>query len=402
MNRILLLPLLVGALLCLPGCDAVQTQALKVWMAGNENLHIADGAVPYQARTEQVSIRAVVEDLEFPWDMVFLSGREILVTQKPGQLTRINLATGARVDIAGVPEVAYKGQGGLLGIVLHPGFADNRLLYLSYAAEVGPDRRTTRLLRARLAGNALQDQKVLFTAEPALATGKHYGGAMVFDNAGYLYLSVGERGRRHHAQDLGSHLGKVHRLHDDGRVPADNPFVGTGGARPEIFSWGHRNPQGLAIHPETGELWGAEHGPQGGDEVNLVRAGRNYGWSVITYGEEYGGGKIGEGTAKQGLEQPVHYYLPSIGTAGIDFYRGDGIPGWRHNLFVSGLVYTETHLSRLVIENNRAIDEEALFEQLNMRIRNVVSGPDGKLYVVTENGIIFVVTALDKGDEPYG
>ena len=399
MQRILLLPLLLCMLLCLAACDAVQTQALKAWMASNENLRIEDGAVPYQARTERVSIRAVVEDLDFPWDMVFLDKRNILVTQKPGKLTRINLDTSERVDIGGVPEVAYGGQGGLMGLVLHPGFADNQLLYLSYAVEVESGRRTTRLLRARLVENELQKQQVLFTATPALGSSIHFGGAMVFDGNGYLYLSVGERGSRHNAQDLDSHLGKVHRLRDDGSVPVDNPFVGRTDARPEIFSWGHRNPQGLAIHPQTGELWGAEHGPRGGDEVNLIRAGKNYGWPVISHGEEYGGGKIGEGTAKAGLEQPVHYYLPSIGTAGIDFYHGDDIPGWQHNLFIGGLVYTETHLSRLAIDDNQVTDEEALFEHLKMRIRNVVSGPDSKLYVVTENGIIFVVASMSQGNE---
>ena len=302
MKKFLLVPLL-----WLAACDTVQTGALRAWMATNDNLQVADGAVLYEARGERVWVRAVVEDLDFPWDMAFVTERRILVTEKPGNLYLIDLDSGERQPIGGVPEVAYRSQGGLLGIALHPGFTDNQLLYLAYAAATGDGQRSTRLLRARLEGTQLVDSQVLFTAEPSLGTAKHYGGALVFDRDGYLYLSVGDRGRRHNAQDLSGHLGKILRFTDSGEVPADNPFVGRPGARPEIYSWGHRNPQGLAIHPGTGELWAAEHGPQGGDEVNRVRAGANYGWPVITYGEEYGGGKIGEGVAKDGLEQPVHY-----------------------------------------------------------------------------------------------
>jgi glucose/arabinose dehydrogenase len=387
-----------ACLLALGGCDAVQTQALKVWMASNENLAVGDGPVVYQAGDERVSLQAVVEDLEFPWDIAFLNERQFLVTEKPGVLSRIDLDSAARSVIEGAPEVAFKGQGGLLGVALHPNFTSNHWLYLSYSAEVESGLYTTRLMRARLENNALQDQEVLFTAQPALVSTKHYGGALVFDGDGFLYLSVGERGTRQNAQDLSNHLGKILRFRDDGKIPRDNPFVGRETARPEIFSFGHRNPQGLAIHPQTGDLWEAEHGPQGGDEVNLIQAGLNYGWPVITYGEEYGGGKIGKGGASEGLQQPRHYYLPSIGTSGLDFYSGERIPAWRNNLFVGGLVYSETQLSRLVLDGNRVADSEALFTQLKMRIRNVESGPDGRLYVVAENGIIFAVSEV--GENP--
>jgi aldose sugar dehydrogenase len=380
---ILLLPLIA--------CDTLEQAALKTWMSTNENIQIDDGAVPYQSLHESVQMRAVVEDLDFPWDMVFSGAQEILVTEKPGNLWRIDLATGMKTAISGVPEVRYQGQGGLLGVALHPEFAENSQLYLSYSAPLADGRQTTRLTRARLVDDQLQDVEVLFTAEPAMETTKHYGGALVFDRQGYLYLSVGERGRRHNAQDLGSDLGKVHRFNDDGSIPADNPFVEKEGARPSIFSWGHRNPQGLAMHPETGEVWEAEHGPRGGDEVNRLQAGLNYGWPVITYGEEYRGGKIGEGTYKEGMEQPVQYYVPSIGTAGIAFYDGELIESWRNNLFVGGLVYTQAHLSRLQLDGDQVLEKEALFEHLQMRIRNVESGPDGKLYVLSENGIIFAV-----------
>jgi glucose/arabinose dehydrogenase len=382
--------LLLVPLLWLAACDTVQTG-----VAGRLDPQAKGAAEPYQARGQQVMVRAVVENLDSPWDMAFVSERRILVTEKPGRLLLIDLDGGERQAVRGVPEVAHRSQGGLLGVVLHPGFADNGLLYLSYAADTGDGQRSTRLMRARLEGTQLRDKQVLFTAEPFLDTTKHYGGALVFDRDGYLYLSVGDRGRRHNAQDPGGHLGKILRFTDSGDVPADNPFVAEPGARPEIYSWGHRNPQGLAIHPQTGDLWAAEHGPRGGDEVNLVRAGRNYGWPVITYGEEYRGGKIGEGTAKPGMEQPVKYYLPSIGTAGIAFYVGDEIPGWRNNLFVSGLVYTRTHLSRLVLEDDRVVDEESLFEHLQMRIRNVASSPGGQFYVLSENGTLFRVDAAD-------
>ncbi len=376
----------------LVACDTIEQTALKVWMSTNENIQVEDGAVPYQARTEAVVMRAVVEDLDFPWDMVFTGPQEILVTEKPGNLWRVDLATGMRTAISGVPEVLYRGQGGLLGIALHPEFAENHRLYLSYSAQLEDDLQTTRLVQARLVDDQLKDVEELFTAQPAMETSKHYGGALVFDWEGYLYLSVGERGHRHNAQDLGSDLGKVHRFNDDGSIPLDNPFVEKAGARPSIFSWGHRNPQGLAIHPETGDVWEAEHGPRGGDEVNRLQAGRNYGWPVITYGEEYRGGKIGEGTHKVGMEQPIQYYVPSIGTAGIAFYDGELIESWRNNLFVGGLIYTQTHLSRLQLEGGQVVEEEPLFEHLKMRIRNVESGPDGKLYVVSENGIIFAVS----------
>ncbi|MEH6517488.1 MAG: PQQ-dependent sugar dehydrogenase [Halioglobus sp.] len=372
------------------GCEALQDQPIQV----------EDGPVPYQAQDVQVSLRAVAQDLELPWDMAFINDKEFLVTEKPGRLSRINLASGESTLIQGLPEVAFKGQGGLLGVALHPLFAENAIVYLSYSIALDEGTYTTRLLRARLSNQQLVEQQVLFTAEPALKTSKHFGGALVFDDQGYLYLTVGDRGRRDNAQDLGSHLGKIHRFNADGSIPRSNPFIDQPEARPEIYSWGHRNPQGLAIHPQTGDIWAAEHGPQGGDEINLIRAGANFGWPVITYGEEYGGGKIGEGTAKSTMEQPVHYYLPSIGTAGIGFYNGDRIPQWRHNLFVTGLVYTRAHVGRLALEGSTVVDEELLFDHLNMRMRGVENGPDGVLYLLSENGSIFAI-ANDASHEPH-
>ncbi len=340
---------------------------------------------------KQLLQETVVTDLDVPWDLAFIGPQQLLVTEKPGQLQRLDLVTGERTEITGVPKVIYKGQGGLLGLVLHPDFASNQLLYLSYAA-AHDKGRSTRLIRARLENDALKDVKVLFTAGPAKDGGRHFGGALVFDDAGYLYLGVGDRGKRHEAQKLDSDLGKVHRFNADGSIPVDNPFVGVAGANDSIFSYGHRNPQGLALHPETGHIWEAEHGPRGGDEINRIQAGQNYGWPVITYGEEYRGGKIGEGTHKAGMLQPVHYYVPSMGTAGMAFYTGDAIPAWRNQLFVGGLVFTVAHVSRLALEGDEAVEVEPLFENLGMRIRNLTSGPDGRLYILSESGTIVAIS----------
>ncbi|MCX2980477.1 PQQ-dependent sugar dehydrogenase [Halieaceae bacterium IMCC14734] len=369
--------------LLLIGCDAMQGHSSVPSMA-------SDTKTPYQARDVTVSLRTVAQDLEFPWDMVFISDVEFLVTEKVGRLTRINLTSGSSTVIGNIPEVAFEGQGGLLGVTLHPRFPDNGLLYLSYSIALPDDTYSTRLLRARLADNQLHDSQVVFTAAPALKTTRHFGGAMVFDDNGHLYLSVGDRGRRENAQDLSTDLGKIHRLTDTGGIPSDNPLIGQNKARQTIFSWGHRNPQGLAIHPQSRELWAAEHGPQGGDEINLIRGGANYGWPVITYGEEYGGGAIGEGGVKAGMEQPVHYYVPSIATAGIGFYTGNQIPQWQNNLFVTGL---RAHVSRLALAGQQMVAEELLFENLKMRTRGVETGPDGALYLLSEIGSIVVVEA---------
>ena len=378
----------------LSGCDvpdALAWQALRLYLAVNPNLELGDGPVTIEARGERLLLEPVVDDLEFPWDLAFPDAETVLVTEKPGRLSRIALATGVRTPIGGVPEVAFVGQGGLLGIELHPAFADNGWLYLSYSVELPGRRYTTRLARASLVGDQLEDLEVLLTAEPAYGGTNHFGGALEFDREGHLYLSVGERQQRDEAQTLGSHLGKILRLRDDGAAPGDNPFVGTPGARPEIFSFGHRNPQGLALHPESGALWSAEHGPRGGDEVNVVRAGRNYGWPIISHGEEYSGGRVGVGTHREGLEQPLHYYVPSIATAGIGFYTGSALASWTGNLFVAGLIGTQ--LDRLTLDGERVVDSEPLFTDLWHRVRAVRESPAQELYVLTENGVLFRIAA---------
>ncbi|MAT94869.1 MAG: hypothetical protein CME59_20050 [Halioglobus sp.] len=352
-------------------------------MAVSKGLTPESGAVTVRTEVQDFRVEALTDELEFPWGFAFLPDGRLLVTEKPGRLRYFDTETRQSVMISGVPAVAYKGQGGLLDVAVHPDFASNGWIYLSAAVEVGEEQRTTRVWRFHLEGEQLRDQRLIFEARPAQDTSKHYGGALLFDNDGYLFITMGERGKRNLAQDLGASMGKVMRYHDDGRIPADNPFVDTPGALPEIYSRGHRNPQGITIDRASGRVWTVEHGPQGGDEINLLRPGANYGWPVITYGEEYGGGKIGEGTHKEGMEQPLHYYLPSIATGGIVWYDGAALPGWRGSFFVAGL--RSFSISRVYPQGDGMADER-LLEDFGFRARNLAQGPDGLLYLLTENG----------------
>ncbi|HKQ29614.1 MAG TPA: PQQ-dependent sugar dehydrogenase, partial [Burkholderiales bacterium] len=291
----------------------------------------------HQSDEHSFRVATVVKGLEQPWSLAFLPDGRMLVTEKAGRLRVIRDGKLEPRPIAGLPQVTVHGQGGLHDVVLHPQFQKNQLVYLSYAAR-GEDGVGTELARGRLAGDRLEDVQVLFRQSPKGRTGQHFGGRIVFDRAGFLYLTLGDRNERERAQKPGDHAGSVIRLHDDGRVPKDNPFVGKDGWRPEKFDLGHRNQQGAALHPQTGVLWTHEHGPQGGDEVNIIRPGANYGWPVITYGVNYGiGTKIGEGTAKPGMEQPIHYWVPSIAPSGMAFYAGDKFPKWNGDLFVGAL-----------------------------------------------------------------
>ena len=278
--------------------------------------------------SEQATFRVVpvVTGLEHPWGMAFLPGGGFLITERPGRVRVVHDGVLDPKPIEGVPEVYASGQGGLLDVALDPDFDSNRVIYLSYAAP-GDDGNSTRVARARLGDGRLEELKVIFTAEPLVDARKHFGSRLAFDAEGHLFITVGERGQGDRAQDLGQDNGKVIRLYPDGSVPEDNPFVGVAGARPEIFSYGHRNPQGLAIHPQSGIPWLNEHGARGGDEVNVVRPGVNYGWPVITYGIDYSGAPIGEGTHKDGMAQPIHYWVPSIAPSGMAFYHGDAFPG---------------------------------------------------------------------------
>jgi glucose/arabinose dehydrogenase len=270
----------------------------------------------------------------------------------------------------------------LLDVRLDPSFESNHLIYLSYSEPDGRDAGTA-VLRARLGPLGIDNLRVIFRQLPKVGGGLHFGSRLVFSQDGqYLFITMGERGRKDDAQDLSRLMGRVVRIRPDGSIPDDNPFVGRTNARPETWSYGHRNPQGAAIHPETGELWTVEHAAMGGDEVNTPKPGRNYGWPVITYGVNYDGQKIGEGTAKEGMEQPVHYWDPSIAPSGMTFYTGDRYPGWKGSLFVGSLKFGL--LSRLTLEGNRVVSEERLLTDLGARVRDVRQGPDGYLYLLTD------------------
>jgi glucose/arabinose dehydrogenase len=335
--------------------------------------------------SEQATFRVVpvVTGLEHPWGMAFLPGGEILITERPGRLRLVRDGALEPAPIEGVPEVYASGQGGLLDVALDPAFGSNRVIYLSYAA-AGDGGNSTRVARATLGEGRLEDVAVIFTAEPLVRASKHFGSRLAFDPEGHLFITVGERGQGDRAQDLGQDNGKVIRLYPDGSVPEDNPFVGTAGARPEIFSYGHRNAQGMAIHPQTGVPWLNEHGARGGDEVNVVRPGVNYGWPVITYGIDYSGAPIGEGTHKEGMAQPIHYWVPSIASSGMAFYEGEAFPEWRGDLFVGGL--RAELLVRLELDGERVVGEERLLDGALGRIRDVRVGPDDFLYLLTDEG----------------
>ncbi|MDG4550829.1 MAG: PQQ-dependent sugar dehydrogenase [Candidatus Contendobacter sp.] len=329
-------------------------------------------------------VAVVTRGLEHPWGLAFLPDGRLLVTERPGRLRLV--AADGTLDpqpVAGLPPIAAQGQGGLLDVALHPQFAKNGLVYLSYAAQ-GEGGVGTEVARGRLVDRRLEDMKVLFRQHPKSKGGRHFGSRLVFDRQGNLYITMGDRGEMERAQNLDDLAGKIARLRDDGQIPVDNPFVNRAGARPEIYSLGNRNVQGAALHPATGELWAHEHGPQGGDEVNVIRAGRNYGWPVITYGVEYViGTKIGEGTHKPGMEQPLHVWVPSIAPSGMAFYQGDRFPRWRGDLFVGAL--KGQMLVRLRFDGEKVVREERLLKDELGRIRDVRAGPDGYLYLLTDS-----------------
>ncbi|MFI4942715.1 MAG: PQQ-dependent sugar dehydrogenase [Burkholderiales bacterium] len=325
-------------------------------------------------------LELVTEGLETPWSIAFLPDGRMLVTEKAGRLRIVDKGKLLPEPVAGVPKVWSEGQGGLLDVAPHPDYATNGWIYLSYTNAGADGSAMTRVMRGRLKDGALVDQQTLYDPPAELyRTGpNHFGSRFVFDGKGYLFFTIGERDRRDDAQDLTRPNGKVHRIFDDGRVPEDNPFVKAPGAYPTIWSYGHRNPQGLARNPVTGELYDAEHGPRGGDEINLVLPGKNYGWPVITYGMNYDGTPITNLTAKEGMEQPVTYWTPSIAVCAIDFYVGDRFPRWKNDLLVSSLAAEE--LRRLRIDGGKLVKQEVLFKGIG-RLRDVVVGPDGLVYV---------------------
>ena len=337
----------------------------------------------YESAEERFHLVKVVDGLEHPWGLAFLPDGRMLVTERPGRLRIVADGWLLPEPVAGVPEVWADGQGGLLDVALHPDFAENGLVYLSYSSpSADGDDAATAVARGRLAGARLEDVEEIYVALPRDDGGRHFGSRLVFAD-GYLFVTAGERGETDRAQDLGDPAGSIIRLLDDGRVPGDNPFVGTAGARPEIYSIGHRNPQGMALEAATGRLYAIEHGPKGGDELNLIEPGVNYGWPVITYGKSYMGFKIGEGTHKHGMAQPVHYWVPSISPSGLMIYDGDPFPAWKGSFFAGAL--SGELLVRLEVAGGRAVVEERMLEDLEERIRDVRQGPDGLVYLLTDH-----------------
>ncbi len=325
----------------------------------------------------------IAKALDHPWSMAFLPDGSMLVTERVGRLRLIRGGVLDQKPVAGVPAVHTGSQAGLFDIVLHPKFAQNQIVYLTYAAGT-KQANGTQVARARFDGSALQGLQVIFTAMPLKDTDNHYGGRMAFLPDGTFALTIGEGFEyREKAQDLASDLGKIVRLNDDGSVPADNPFVGRSSVRPEIYAWGHRNEQGLVFDSSSGRLYETEHGPRGGDELNIIVAGRNYGWPVITYGMDYSGAYVSPYTQRAGLEQPIIYWTPSIAPSGLAIYRGDKFPAWDGDLFVGALAFK--HLRRVHLDGQgHVIDQEQLLNDLNWRIRDVRAAPDGYLYVCTD------------------
>jgi aldose sugar dehydrogenase len=338
---------------------------------------------PQTLDTTLMQVRAVpmFKGLQAAWSLAFLPNGDMLITEKPG---RLRIARGGTLDpqpVAGTPEVFAEGQGGLLEVALHPKFADNQLIYLTYSKR-GEKGATTALARGRFDGKAIVDMKDIFVADNWNQGGIHFGSKLAFAKDGALFMTVGERNDRNRAQNTNLHGGKVLRLKDDGTVPPDNPYVGKEGYKPEIYSYGHRNPQGLTIHPDTGAVWETEHGPQGGDELNLIQAGKNYGWPVITLGREYSGEVISAQPARDDMEQPFVFWSPSPGLSGMVIYSGDKFPGWKGQFFLGSLAGFALH--RVGISEKGLAGREAMLASLRQRIRDVRQGPDGFLYLVID------------------
>ncbi len=324
----------------------------------------------------------IITGLDIPWGLAFLPGGEALITERSGGLVRVNIKTGEKTAIAGVPKVFTNNQGGLLDVALSPNFAADRMVYISYAAGIRSSNRT-QIARAQLQGDALTDLQVIFKANTTEKRGgAHFGSRLVFDGDGLLFASIGDGySYKDKAQDPASHFGKIIRIHADGSVPDGNPFIGRTDAAAQVYSYGHRNPQGLVLHPRTGALWEHEHGPKGGDEINIIQPGENYGWPKATFGIDYDGSIISKHTALPGMTASISHWTPSIAPSGMAFYTGDAFEQWSGDLFVGALA--GQHLRRVEVRGDQVIAEEKLLEDLGARIRDVRNGPDGFVYVLT-------------------
>jgi aldose sugar dehydrogenase len=330
--------------------------------------------------THEVRVNQLVTGLEHPWGLVFLPGGDVLVTERPGRVRLVRDGALRDEPVAGAPQAQAGGQGGMLDLALHPDFESSRLVYISYSKPV-PGGRTTAVARARWENDRLEGLEDIFVAD-AVGGPQHFGGRMVFDGAGYLYLTIGDRGEMERAQDLSDHAGTTIRLHDDGQVPGDNPFVGQEGALPEIYTYGNRNAQGMAVHPETGEIWQNEHGARGGDEVNRMEAGGNYGWPRVRFGTHYDGRAIPDPGPDDGFVAPLVDWTPAIAPSGMAFYTGDRFPAWQGHTFHGGLVGQQ--IRRVVFDGDEPVHQEELLSG-HARIRTLLEGPDGYLYFLTDS-----------------
>jgi len=337
-------------------------------------------------------IEEVVSDLDNPWGMTWLPDGSMLITEKSGEI--IHFKDGQKKEVEGLPNDIYvRGQGGLLDIELHPDYARNNWIYITYASSDGKGRGGhTKLVRTRLDNGQLKDTETLYKASPNTTKGQHFGSRIEFDEQGYVYFSIGERGERDiNPQDITRDGGKIYRLHDDGRIPADNPFVKVDNAKKAIYSYGHRNPQGMAMHPDTGEVWIHEHGPKGGDEINVIKKGANYGWPLVSFGVNYSGSKFTDKTSMPGMEQPLHYWVPSIAPCGMTFVTGDRYPDWKGDLLVGSLKFGYVEL--LELDGKKVTGRKRIAEDIG-RTRNVKQGPDGYIYVAVEGRGIFRLNPL--------
>ncbi|WP_435622843.1 PQQ-dependent sugar dehydrogenase [Flagellimonas sp.] len=332
------------------------------------------------------TLESIVDGVQNPWGMAFLSDGSLLFTEKRGKL--LLFKSGELTEIEGLPDIYVRGQGGLMDIELHPNYNENGWLYLSYSSKKGGGTGgNTAIMRAKLNGNQLIEKQLLYKGVPNTTKGQHFGSRLEFDKDGFLYFSIGDRGNRNvNPQDITRDGGKIYRIKDNGDIPSDNPFIDKKGAKTAIFSYGHRNPQGLIKHPVTGEIWEHEHGPRGGDEINIVQKGKNYGWPVITYGINYIGTKITDETERPGMEQPIYQWTPSIAPCGMTFVSSDKYPEWNGNLLVGSLSFQ--YLERLVLDDNTVVYREKLLDGMG-RLRNVKQGPDGYIYVGIEGKGIF-------------
>ncbi|MPZ59481.1 MAG: PQQ-dependent sugar dehydrogenase [Rhizobiales bacterium] len=357
---------------------------IKIVVAGAAALALFAQAAAAQERvistqTGRIKVETLTSDLTHPWGLAFLPDRHMLVTERPGRLRIVTPDGSVSQPLKGVPRVFASGQGGLLDVALDPNFASNRLVYLSYA-EPGQGGASTAVARGRLSEDGLVEVKVIFSQQPKVTGGQHFGGRLVFARDGKLFITTGDRGKFDPAQDLSSHIGKIIRINPDGSAPRDNPFVNRKDAKAEIWSYGHRNAQGAALHPQTGVLWENEHGPRGGDEINIPEAGKNYGWPLVSWGNHYSGQPIAKPNTRPDLVDAIRQWTPVIAASGMAFYTGDAFRTWRGNLLVGGL--TSRGIVRLTLDGPKVTGEERI--GLGARVRDVRQGPDGAVYVLTD------------------